>query len=413
MIRLSRDTLWGVSPMSVKLRTHVCELSLAVVLLPLSSCALIDAISGSSSDAGFGDGGLGGADAQQCEEEGVCYRLPSFFNTGLSGVHTLVIDRIDTGTELDVVVASDSGATVFFGDGQGGFTHDNDLVQSVAVSALAVGNFDGDGANDVATFDSENGLQVFFSDGSGTFDVTQVQSVADTSTLLAMDVNGDSSDDLVVEQMGMLVALANMGESSFQMQEPRPLISNYDPSFVAGRFSDDGFEDAAEVTHSGVYVYMGDSFFGFDTVSQQEYEGATAVTAWPAPSDPYDLVAVLFPCDPCNGSPLVEMFNAGSGASIGNFTYGGDPFRTVAGATGTTGLTTNSILLASSHAGADNILVLSDWDESFNDARFFSAGSEFGIAAMAVADLNQDGVDDIVVAYEGNGKLGILLSYPH
>jgi len=396
------------------LRNHVRRLLLAAFFVPVASCALIDGLSGEgASDGGSGgDSGAGGDGGEQgCADEGGCYKQPAFFPTGIANPRFLAIERIDQGTYLDLVVGGDGGATVFFGNGTGGFPSTEPLVESVRVTSLDVGRFNGDGALDIVTYDSDHGLQVFMSNGDGSFTTIPVGGLMPTNAVLAMDLYGDEIDDLLVEQSGVMIPYVNDGAGNFTEGNAFSLASTDPLQFLAAQLTDDSYEDLVQLTPSELYIYLGKDDATFTQQPTLDYTGASALAGWPPPGNDNQVVAILGQCEPCDHSILVEMYNAKIGDIDGRYFFEGERFHAVGGARGNFGLTMNGLALASDHGGEDNLLLLDNWNESFEKWRPLSAGENQPVE-IAVGDLNHDAVDDIVVAYRLTDQLGIILSTP-
>jgi hypothetical protein len=101
---------------------------------------------------------------------------------------------------MDLAFMSQSGLTVWFGDGNSGFTPGPTTPVSQSGS-LMLGDFDGDGNADIAIGDLVNfdSFQVLYGDGTGAFpSQATIQVPAGHSLFGAADVNSDGVMDIVV-----------------------------------------------------------------------------------------------------------------------------------------------------------------------------------------------------------------------
>jgi hypothetical protein len=146
-----------------------------------------------------------------------------------------------------------SGLSILFGNGNGTFhaaAHVSVPLQNVA--AIAVGDFDNDGNDDIAVAQQVpvGGVIVLYGSGQGSFTAGLVPlSVQSPSALAARDLNGDLIPDLVVTDQ---VANAVLGFLSRAPVTPRSFqaaagvtVARRPTSVVAADFDGDGRYDAA------------------------------------------------------------------------------------------------------------------------------------------------------------------------
>ncbi|HEX7409016.1 MAG TPA: VCBS repeat-containing protein, partial [Candidatus Binatia bacterium] len=132
---------------------------------------------------------------------------------------------------LDLAVVGSQGLTVFFGDGHGGFPNRVDLTAHTGPSALAVGDFNGDGKPDIIVANAgSNDVSIFLGNGQGGFSSPcEVPVQISPALVLAGDLNHDGLQDFAVasQQDNVLVAfLQNAGT-------PTPATGVSCPSFTS------------------------------------------------------------------------------------------------------------------------------------------------------------------------------------
>lgn len=158
-------------------------------------------------------------------------------------VQSLQLADLDGDGNLDLVIGTSTGTDVFRGDGTSQFV----AVGSLSTSGLdvAVGEFNGDDRLDIATADG-NQIVTHLNQGGLSF-VENTPVALATTQLVAVDVDGDSFDDLIVVATGAVRQLMNDRLGAFE-------DADYELA-LAGRlttldFDGDGDRDIASVGNS-------------------------------------------------------------------------------------------------------------------------------------------------------------------
>ncbi len=107
---------------------------------------------------------------------------------------------------------------LFLGQGDGTFAAGEAVDLPEQVFGIDAGDFDRDGHIDLAIrigfFDYERGLSIYFGDGTGALDHGETYPCADGAYPIAVDLNGDSADDLLIRSRESYVML-NDGQGRF------------------------------------------------------------------------------------------------------------------------------------------------------------------------------------------------------
>jgi hypothetical protein len=152
---------------------------------------------------------------------------------------------------LDLAVASQATGTVsvLLGEGNGLFSAPitiANLGANSSISALAVGDFNGDGKLDVVTANAgTRSVSVLLGNGNGTFQSAVTYAVGSSPSSLAVaDFNGDGKLDIAVTNAGSNSVSVLMGNGNGKFQSAVSYAVGVDPTSVAvGDFNNDGHPD--------------------------------------------------------------------------------------------------------------------------------------------------------------------------
>jgi hypothetical protein len=199
--------------------------------------------------------------------------LGSPFTVGPTPVSVAVGDFNGDGIQ-DLAVANDvsNNVTVLLGSGSGGFTEAAGSPFAVGTNpySVVVGDFNGDGIQDLATGNGgSNNVTVLLGDGSGGFSAAMGSpfTVGTNPRGLAVgDFNGDGIQDLATTSANAVTVLLGNGLGGFAAAPGSPFAAGTGPfSVVVGDFNGDGIQDLA-VANDGsnnVTVLLGNGSGGF------------------------------------------------------------------------------------------------------------------------------------------------------
>ena len=186
------------------------------------------------------------------------FRPARAFGTGESS-NSLAINDLNGDGIQDLVVTNigSDDVSVLVGNGDGSFQPAKNLVASNSPSSVAIGDFNGDGIQDLAVGNStrEEGpmgsTSIFVGNGDGSFR-SEINSAAGPHPQSAAvgDFNGDGVQDLAVTNLGGSVSIL-LGNGDGNFQPPLSFGAHRFPGSIAvGNFNGDGFQDLA-VANSG------------------------------------------------------------------------------------------------------------------------------------------------------------------
>jgi hypothetical protein len=155
----------------------------------------------------------------------------------------------------DIAVGTEAGLIdVFLGNGDGTFQAPLvvNLGTNNSIQALVAGDFNGDGHLDLAAASVQTGqVTILLGNGDGTFQQASVINVgAEAGGLAAADLRGDGRLDLVAtSRTGVVTVLLNNGNGTFQATTPIQVSSDI-TAVAVGDFFGDCKQDLA-VTNLG------------------------------------------------------------------------------------------------------------------------------------------------------------------
>ena len=343
---------------------------------------------------------------------------------------TIVSADFDGDGKLDLAVSdpgtpgsSNGGVAILLGNGNGGFQAAKYFPAGQNPSSLAAADFNGDGKIDLAAASSVGStIAVLSGKGDGTF-TTPVSygnggdSQAIPAAILAIDLNGDNHPDLVVANQGFVTVpnssistLINTG-SGFKPDFNAPFPLGMIPTMLAySDLNNDGKLDlvAASPSSSASIVLFGN---GDGTFQQPAYYAAanTAGSVAVLPLD--DGTSLLVTTDQLSGNLWLSVVSPeGSIGAPPLYLVGGMPTGVAVADLNGDGLPDVVVTGGSS----DVSVLLGQKSGPLGGPAGYSLGQPSPMPqAVAVGDLNNDGKPDVVVASTGQagnpGLVSVLL----
>jgi hypothetical protein len=340
----------------------------------------------------------------------------SFLNPATPGVGhspaSVAIGDFNGDGIQDLALTGYSGTvTVLLGNGDGTFKSSSVVEGGPFQPSIAVGDFNGDGKVDLATvsyFDST--VTVLLGNGDGTFTptATSPQTGRYPLSLAVGDFNGDGTPDLAVATGGGqgLTVLLGKGDGTFMATATSPQTGN-SPAFVAvGDFNRDGVPDLAVANEGSnnitVLLGKGDGTFAPMPLAPATGDFPIAIAVGDFNGDGFqDLAAV-------NQKDWTVTFLLGNG----------DGTFKVKATSPRLGYSPQSIAMGDFNGDGVPDLALASLDGTSillgnGDGTFTAAASGLGgyqPFSVAAGDFNGDGISDLAVANQGDSTVTVLLA---
>jgi hypothetical protein len=293
---------------------------------------------------------------------------------------------------------------ILLGNGDGTFTPTTASPASTP-TPIAVGDFNGDGKVDLIVSDTTS-MYVQLGNGDGTFMTPTVVASGNAVAIVVDDFNGDGNADLAVVTTGFgndnITIYLGRGDGTFSAQ-PTTYVAGRGPMLISGDFNGDGKRDlfsvAANTAGADIFLGNGDGTFTSGPTSNGLFRVGNDASA----------VVGDFNGDGIDDIAVINLFNAlqvflGKGdatftavpdATVPHFQY----YATI-GDFNADGKA--DIALGGSGGGVS--LLLGNGDGTFTQQVAQASGSY-----VIVADLNNDGVADMLLHTSGsNGVTGLL-----
>jgi CSLREA domain-containing protein len=286
------------------------------------------------------------------------------------------------------------------------FTNAADVSVGLGPRSVAIGDFNGDGKQDIAATRGLNNVSIRLGDGTGGFSGTTNVSVGDTPHSVAIgDFNGDGKQDFATANFGADSVSIRLGDGTGNFSGTTEIGVGKFPIFVAiGDFNGDGKQDFATANDGDttVSIRLGDGTGNFS--------GMTEVNVG---SRPQSIAIGDFNSDGKQDFAAATPINTISirlGDGTGNFTgttsvtVGSSPVSVAIGDFNGDGKQD----FAAANGGADSVSIrLGDGTGNFSGTTDIGVGDS--PRSVAIGDFNGDGKQDFAAANENSDSVSIRL----
>ncbi len=281
-----------------------------------------------------------------------------------------------------------SGALVLFNDGAGRFNNRTNIEFSNSLRSSTVGDFNGDGNDDVIAPDGD-AVNLVAGDGDGTFQPTTVLPVSDADLAVVADFNEDGRPDLAILGRGRLTVWGQTaGEAFALLGESAILFSSHYRKAEVCDLNGDGHLDLAWASGGvAVNIAFGDGQGGFTTSYYTAGSRITSLAVGDLNADDWPDIAAD---TGAFGMYLSLLFNKGNGAfGAPNHDPGFDSWLADLdgdGAPELIGIDHSTLVIRSGTATG-----------AFGQPETLAV--EYQPRQIASADLNSDGNNDLVIGF--------------
>ncbi len=308
--------------------------------------------------------------------------------------------------DLAVSNTNDNTVSVFLGKGDGTFGAQVTVPVDSAPFGIVAGDFNSDGKLDLAVAtDTGSGVDILLGNGDGTFQPKQLYPFANATGLAVGDFNGDGFPDLVVINTNSVGLLLNSGNGTFSSGGTIQ-IGTFLQSPAVGDFNSDGNLDVAVLDYSGndVIVLLGDGTGGFF------YYPMT----FPVGTKPFGLAVgdlnqdgrLDLAVSNSSDNSVSVLLGSGDGTFQPQQTYPVGQSPTGVAIADWNGDGIPDLAIANFSLSTVSIL-LGSGDGTFQTQQVFAAARQ--PASLIALDLNGDGFPDLATPNEAFNSVGVLL----
>lgn len=298
----------------------------------------------------------------------------------------------DQAQDLAVTNSNSNDVTILLGDGAGGFSPAATSPEGLGMNmqgfgadpaSVGVGDFDGNGKQDLAVANKTNNVSILLGNGTGDFTTpasSPEKAGAGPESIAVGDFDGNGKQDLAVANVSSndVTILLGDGSGDFSAAATSPEPGGVGPrSVVPGDFDANGKQDLAVVAGSGgVSILLGDGSGNFSAAP------SSPVSAGALP------VAVAVGDLDADGKQDLAVVDANPGTGNGSSAQ--------SGGSGTGTVTS----------------LLGDGTGAFPTRSPITAAVGFNPRAVAIGDFDASGLQDVAVANGGDNTVTVLLGQP-
>ncbi len=323
--------------------------------------------------------------------------------------------KLDLAVPVYSIFSSYSDLTILLGNGDGTFAQGPAVgVTGQNVNNAVVADFNGDGNLDLAiSMPDANEVQVLLGNGDGTFTPLPPFAASAVFVIATADFNGDGKPDLALVNPGAesVTILLGNGDGTFTLTSTNT-ISGAPTALAIGDLNKDGNLDLAVVNGTGdsVAIFLGKGDGTFTELSSQPETGVEPLSIAIGDFDG-DGNADLVVSNQNYGYPNLGTLTLLFGNGKGEFRAG-----TISAQTGSIPETVavadvngDGIPdLVTANAGSNTVsLLMGRGHGEFDAARSFPAGTD--PLAAVIGDFNGDGIPDLAVPNNTTASVTILL----
>jgi hypothetical protein len=347
------------------------------------------------------------------------------YSTGVgSNPCSFAVADFNKDNKLDIVIANagTSNVGLFLGNGNGSFTNLTTYPTGFGSRPqfIIVGDLNVDNKLDVVIIDSRNNdITVFKGYGNGTFSIIATHSTgynSGPSSIGMGDFDNDNKPDIVITNNNTNNILLLFGYTAFPVSNTTwyPTGTDSSPNFVA--VADLNYDNLLDIVvadsgtdYVGIFINLGNGIFGNQ---QTYYTIRNSETRFVAIADvdndkKLDIIIVLSAT-----SQIGVLFGYGDGIFSYGYTYS-TGYNSYPESIALIDLNNDNNLdiVVPNYYGGNVGIMFGYGDGSFTSVSTYLTNMDFYPTSVAVGDLNNDTIIDIVAANFYYGGLGILLGY--
>jgi hypothetical protein len=349
----------------------------------------------------------------------------TIYSTGsASQPFSVAVADFNNDNRSDIVVANSGtdNLSILFGSSNG--TFDMEIMYSIGIDShpqyVITCDINHDNQSDIVSVNSENNsISVIIGYGNGTFREQMMYSTGDSSYPYAVasgDFNNDSRLDLIVanEATDSVGILFGFDYTSFRSQGAYNNSNNIGPiGIVVSDFNNDTYLDIVATFHwtNEIGIVLGYGNGSFTNI--MVYSTSTGSQPWGIVVGDFNndhQLDIVVANTGTNNIGVLLGYGNGSFAAIVTYSIEGNstPVAVAVGDFNNDG----QLDIAVANSGADNVGVLLGYGNgTFSVVNLYATGQDSTPWSIIVADINNDGRMDIVVANYGTDSIGVLLEY--